>query len=410
MRELLAALADDDVGWHIPTGVQDEATSLLGAGDVMVAAETGSGKTGAFALPILQLVYEQKQRLTKSGVTSTFAHPSKRPRLNAHWNADDRDPELALCTDSLTIQCREYFAWKGVRANVGSEAGAAYFEGTVLDEGICRIGWSAHGADRNLGVCALGYGFGGTGMKSNAKSFVKYGEAFGKGDVIGSTLDWTSRTISFSKNGDDLGVAFHLSESVKGPLFPAVVVKNAEMSFNFGATPFAFPPTNNRVVGVDALKWANPTHDREKGVTALVIAPTRDLAQQIYESFCSLSRYLQSPRVTSCLLVGGLNTKREEAALKRGEIDIVIGTPGKTFEFVKRKILRVESVSTFVLDEADRLLDEGTLPVIMDIYGKLSRAVLERAGYKFVSSLPLCILLRLSVWLVTYAIDLRGLI
>ncbi len=375
-RELLEAIADAEVGWNIPTGVQDETIPLmLGGGDVMVAAETGSGKTGAFALPILQLVYERKQKLSQK---KESARRKIHPKLPVQWNADDRDPQLALGADGLSCQCREHYAWKGVRANTGCSSGAAYYEGIVEDEGLCRIGWASLGADRNLGVCAGGYGFGGTGMKSNGKRFEKYGEAFGKGDVVGCTLDWNARTISFSKNGADLGVAFRLGNT-QGPLFPAVVVKNAEMRFNFGATPFVHSPPNDNVVAVGSLEVKHraeaPTRTASacEGPSALVMAPTRDLAQQTYESFCLLSTYMNTPHVGCCLLVGGVSTKAEEAALRKGAVDIVIGTPGKMLDFVKRKKLRLENVSTFVLDEADRLLDEGNLAVVMEIFGSLSR-------------------------------------
>ncbi|CAF4965322.1 unnamed protein product, partial [Rotaria magnacalcarata] len=51
--------AVDEMGWLLPTDVQSEAIPMiLGGGDVLMAAETGSGKTGAFCLPILQIVYE----------------------------------------------------------------------------------------------------------------------------------------------------------------------------------------------------------------------------------------------------------------------------------------------------------------------------------------------------------------
>lgn len=57
------------------------------------------------------------------------------------------------------------------------------------DEGLCRFGWSTQRADYNLGTDCHGYGFGGTGMKSNAGQFEQYGEAFSKGDVVGCRLN-----------------------------------------------------------------------------------------------------------------------------------------------------------------------------------------------------------------------------
>jgi hypothetical protein len=62
LPELLETI-EDDFRWTLPTAIQDEAIPLiLGGNDVMASAETGSGKTAAFALPILQLCAETKER------------------------------------------------------------------------------------------------------------------------------------------------------------------------------------------------------------------------------------------------------------------------------------------------------------------------------------------------------------
>lgn len=72
----------------------------------------------------------------------------------------------------------------------------------------------------------MGYGFGGTGKKSNNKQFDNYGEPFGKSDVISCLLDFDSGEIKFLKNGVDLGVAFHADKNLlKEGMFPAVVLK-----------------------------------------------------------------------------------------------------------------------------------------------------------------------------------------
>lgn len=59
------------------------------------------------------------------------------------------------------------------------------------DEGLCRFGWSTQSASLTLGTDGHGYGFGGTGTKSHAAHFESYGQAFGKGDVVGCMLDLT---------------------------------------------------------------------------------------------------------------------------------------------------------------------------------------------------------------------------
>lgn len=165
----------------------------------------------------------------------------------------------------------------------------------VEDEGLCRVGWSEASSSLNLGTDGGGYGFGGTGKKSNKGSFDNYGEAFGLNDVIGTVLDWTTRTISFSKNGKDLGVAFTLGGHVKGPLFPAVVLKNAQMGFNFGLKPFKQTlPTGSRPlcqakteecaenVAVHELSTKEVPKDVPCPL-ALILEPARELADQAYQ-------------------------------------------------------------------------------------------------------------------------------
>lgn len=72
----------------------------------------------------------------------------------------------------------------------------------------------------------FGFGFGGTGKKSNNKQFDNYGEPFGKSDVITCLIDADNGEIKFFKNGVDLGVAFRTDKKFfSDGIFPAVVLK-----------------------------------------------------------------------------------------------------------------------------------------------------------------------------------------
>lgn len=72
----------------------------------------------------------------------------------------------------------------------------------------------------------LGFGFGGTGKKSNNRQFDNYGEAFGKCDVITCLLDADNGEVRFYKNGVDLGKAFTVDKNlIRNGMFPAVVLK-----------------------------------------------------------------------------------------------------------------------------------------------------------------------------------------
>ncbi len=77
-----------------------------------------------------------------------------------------------------------------------------------------------------MGTCPNGYGFGGTGKKSNNRQFDDFGEPFGKGDCIGCYIDLDNQEIYFTKNGVDLGLAFTIPKSQsQKTFFPAIVLK-----------------------------------------------------------------------------------------------------------------------------------------------------------------------------------------
>jgi ATP-dependent RNA helicase DDX1 len=123
----------------------------------MAAAETGTGKTGAFCLPLLQIVYESLRDPLK-GISISAGAPLH-PRQCA-MSSTDRDPNFAVSADGLVCQVREA-AWQGGRANVGVFRGKYYFEATVSDEGLCRVGWSTRVGKLDLGTDACGFGYGG---------------------------------------------------------------------------------------------------------------------------------------------------------------------------------------------------------------------------------------------------------
>lgn len=107
-----------------------------------------------------------------------------------------------------------------------------------------------------------------------------------------------------------------------------------------------------------------------KPASVLILAPTRELANQIDQEFKSFSAGL---RLYSTLLVGGANIGRQIGQIKRGP-HIFIGTPGRVKDLIERKILRLAQVSHFVLDEADRMCDMGFINDIKQIASELSKS------------------------------------
>lgn len=101
--------------------------------------------------------------------------------------------------------------------------------------------------------------------------------------------------------------------------------------------------------------------------SVLIIAPTRELAQQINDQFREFSRGMN---LHSALLVGGMNIDRQIRELRRRP-HVVIGTPGRMKDLIERRQLNLKNIVFAVLDEADRMLDMGFLPDIRNIISNI---------------------------------------
>ncbi|MQL73320.1 hypothetical protein Taro_005649 [Colocasia esculenta] len=88
---------------------------------------------------------------------------------------------------------------------------------------------------------------------------------------------------------------------------------------------------------------------------ALVLAPTRELAQQIEKVMRALGDYL-GVKVHAC--VGGTSVREDQRILSSG-VHVVVGTPGRVFDMLRRQSLRPDNIRMFVLDEADEMLSRG---------------------------------------------------
>jgi superfamily II DNA/RNA helicase len=116
-----------------------------------------------------------------------------------------------------------------------------------------------------------------------------------------------------------------------------------------------------------------PIIERQSGImlrpSVLIVAPTRELAQQIDEQFREFAKGLG---LYSALVVGGMNVDRQIRDLKRRP-HIIIGTPGRLKDLMQRRVLQLKNMTTLVLDEADRMLDMGFLPDIRQIVDAMPR-------------------------------------
>mmetsp|Transcript_47790 Transcript_47790/g.83673 ORF Transcript_47790/g.83673 Transcript_47790/m.83673 type:complete len:401 (-) Transcript_47790:131-1333(-) len=101
-----------------------------------------------------------------------------------------------------------------------------------------------------------------------------------------------------------------------------------------------------------------------KDCQALVLAPTRELAQQIVKVISSLGDFMNI-KIHAC--VGGTAVRDDIRTLQEG-VHVVVGTPGRVYDMINRRALRLDHVALFVLDEADEMLSRGFKEQIYDVF------------------------------------------
>jgi len=120
--------------------------------------------------------------------------------------------------------------------------------------------------------------------------------------------------------------------------------------------------------GIGLLERINP---RYFGVQAMVLCPTRELADQVGKELRRLARAVANIKLV--LLCGGKPFGPQKGSLEHGA-HIVVGTPGRMQDHLRRGTLRLDGLQTLVLDEADRMLDMGFLDVMKDIIAQTPKS------------------------------------
>ena len=118
-----------------------------------------------------------------------------------------------------------------------------------------------------------------------------------------------------------------------------------------------------------------------RSVRALILAPTRELALQIGESLKTYGRHYG---MRLAVILGGVGQGAQVSALKGG-VDILVATPGRLLDLATQKHLRLDQVSTLVVDEADRMLDMGFIRDVRRIVAALPK---KRQSLLFSATMP----------------------
>lgn len=389
MNELAQPLENMD--WLFPTEIQSEAIPLiLGGGDILMAAETGTGKTGAFCIPIVQVVFEHlNEKIKAKQMSCDMPKKVGQPENNVHWtlNPADRAQDLVLDNELLTAQSKSG-SWQGCRTNKGIKRSKnrqnlnsrVYYEVHFAEQGLARVGWSFANASFDLGTDRNGWGYGGTAKKSHNRQFDDYGLNFGeKFDIIGCILDLKTSELSFTKNGRFLGVAFKIGNQnlESRELYPTLCVKNAGCRSRFGPDQSKNDHKPDNCIWISEADSAQIVNGRSnthsgasqntKGPLAIIIEPSRELAKQTFD-FIEL--FAKNLGIKSALWVGGNNEGQSD---DMGNAHILVCTLGRLASALSKDQLPLNNVHFFILDEADELLQQGNRNLILNTYGRLPK-------------------------------------
>lgn len=121
---------------------------------------------------------------------------------------------------------------------------------------------------------------------------------------------------------------------------------------------------------------------KDRSTQALILCPTRELAIQIADEFAKIGKYKENIKVLP--VFGGQSIDRQILRLKKG-VQVVIGTPGRIIDHLRRKTLKIKDLKMFVLDEADEMLNMGFRE---DIETILESATEDRQTLLFSATMP----------------------
>ena len=179
---------------------------------------------------------------------------------------------------------------------------------------------------------------------------------------------------------------FHpaISASIKeaGYTTPTPIQKDAIPTVLLGRDVMGLAQTGTGKTAAFALPILQRLMSGARGqVRALVVAPTRELAEQIHESFTTLGR---QTRLKSVTVYGGVNVNPQIQKLKNG-VEIVVACPGRLLDHISQGTIDLSHLEVLVLDEADQMFDMGFLP---DIRRILKQIPAKRQTLLFSATMP----------------------
>ncbi|MST60847.1 DEAD/DEAH box helicase [Parafannyhessea umbonata] len=352
----------DALGFATPTPVQEQAIPLVLAGrDVIASAQTGTGKTAAFALPILQLIEPYSHAAREEQERLANAADVVEPQVDAQAApADATKPQV----DAQAILASAPSA--GATDKSAPDAGDAYDGPDVLaddaPDGSASVSARVD-ADGNIRPTRRP-------RRRHHKAATKpeADSQDGTRDAEGSHAADADKPKSGARRG---GKSSASRKTAKAPKSEAGRGK---------ADGKKRRRSRKRGSKGDASLAPNP-NAHPFGPFALVVTPTRELAQQIEDV---VSVVCEQTGQTAVVVMGGAKLDRQIRRLEAG-CDLLVATPGRLLDLMEHGHLSLADVKVFVLDEADRMLDMGFWPSVRRIVAALPR---ERQTLLFSATIP----------------------
>jgi len=177
----------------------------------------------------------------------------------------------------------------------------------------------------------------------------------------------------------------HISEGLKshGYVTPTTIQQKAIQPILDGRDLMGLAQTGTGKTAAFALPILQHlgAQGSSNSIRALVVAPTRELAEQTYTYF---KKFSNNMNLRFCVVYGGVSREAQIKKLKKG-VDVVIACPGRLLDLANDGAVKLSGVNTLVLDEADQMLDKGFLPDIKRIIKKLPQ---KRQNLVFSATMP----------------------
>nr|UYR00229.1 eukaryotic translation initiation factor 4A [Plectrocnemia conspersa] len=174
-------------------------------------------------------------------------------------------------------------------------------------------------------------------------------------------------------NFDDMNLNENLLRGIYAYGFekPSAIQQRAIMPCVKGHDVIAQAQSGTGKTATFAISILQQIDPARRECQALVMAPTRELVQQITKVVTALGDYMN---VECHACIGGTNVRDDIRKLEMG-VHVVVGTPGRVYDMMSRRALRPSSIRLFVLDEADEMLSRGFKDQIHDVFKSLPRQV-----------------------------------